>query len=247
MNKATVERCAELVANYEGVLARITKCATSYGRNASEIRLLPVSKYKPAEDILALHEQLNIEHFGENYVQELVSKASTLPKTIKWHFIGALQKNKIKDLAKIENLYMLETASDYAKMKKLNDLRQEGFPKVNILLQINTLNEEQKAGLLYSNKEAIVEVVKQIVSTCPNLVFKGFMTIGSIEESTKTDGSPNKDFQRLVEIRDAVKDLEGVGELELSMGMSNDFEEAIRQGSTQVRVGTAIFGARYTK
>jgi len=223
-----------------------------------EPRLVAVSKLKPAEDVLACYEDSQC-HFGENYVQELVDKAKILPAEIRWHFIGALQSNKCKTLAAIPNLYAVETLDSIKKadlfQKALPDTR--GAP-LNVYIQINTSSEQSKSGLSLiksaSEGSEAVELAKHIVKTCPGLHLQGIMTIGSIEASTSHD--ENEDFDTLRTSRDNLESVlkeEGLekwgedGKLLLSMGMSADFERAIKQGSDSVRVGTGIFGARPPK
>ncbi len=246
--KATAERILELSQNYAKIAARVTAAATKHNRNPNHIKILPVSKWKPASDIQALYDNDNLRHFGENYAQELVEKAQVLPEDIQWHFIGALQSNKIKDVAgKVKNLYSVESLSEEKKIKKLNDSRQPNWPKVNVFLQINTSSEEQKSGLSYDDKEGVLKQVEFITNQCENLIFKGFMTIGSIEQSKRSDSEENQDFKRLVELKQWLAEqlkLANQDDIELSMGMSSDFEEAIRQGTSYVRIGTNIFGAR---
>ncbi|GMM33995.1 hypothetical protein DASC09_013200 [Saccharomycopsis crataegensis] len=248
--KATAQRTQELVGNYDAIGAQVAEACKKYQRPQSQVRVLPVSKFKPANDILALYETKGLRNFGENYVQELVEKSQILPEDIQWHFIGNLQSNKVKHLATVKNLFVIESASGYSKMKKLNDLREESWPITNVYFQINTSDEAQKGGLSYDEVDKIVEEIKNINKSCAKLAFKGFMTIGSVGQSTKHDGSENTDFEKLVNLRKQVAEKLNIeeNELDLSMGMSNDYEEAIRQGTNQVRIGTNIFGARdYSK
>ncbi|VEU21143.1 DEKNAAC102081 [Brettanomyces naardenensis] len=229
----TKERASELLANVESVKARVDEIGKG------KARLVCVSKLKPASDIQALYDA-GYRHFGENYVQELTEKAGILPKDINWHFIGGLQTNKTKDLAKhIDNLYAVETIDTEKKARKLNSTRESvGKPIINVFIQVNTSGEEQKSGISPEDSESLAQI---IIKECPKLHLLGVMTIGSIVESKS--GGPNHDFDRLTEVRDRLQKDLGV-ELEMSMGMSSDYEEAIRQGSTEVRVGSTIFGAR---
>jgi pyridoxal phosphate enzyme (YggS family) len=229
----TKERQAELIHNYSSVLSRIEQTPRPL---SNQVQLIAVSKLKPASDIKALYDY-GVRHFGENYAQELISKAEILPRDIKWHFIGGLQTNKCKDLNKIENLYAVQTVDSLKKCKKLNDSR-EG-EKVNVFVQINTSGEEQKSGLLPDNSE-LKEIVEYLQSS-PNLQLIGLMTIGSFEQSH--DKGDNKEFSVLYNLKTRLDKEYGVN-LQLSMGMSSDFEQATKQGTSFVRVGTDIFGAR---
>ncbi|SGZ48836.1 CIC11C00000000980 [Sungouiella intermedia] len=186
-----------------------------------------------------------VRHFGENYVQELIGKAKELPQDIKWHFIGGLQTGKCKDLGKdIANLYAVETIDALKKCKKLDAARKAAnLPVINVYLQVNTSGEEQKSGYRLNNLEEVYETVNYLTSSdCQHLEFQGLMTIGSFAQST-LDGEVNEDFAKLVEMKE-ILDKKYSTDLKLSMGMSSDFTTAISQGSTSVRVGSSIFGAR---
>ncbi|CAH2354438.1 pyridoxal phosphate homeostasis protein [[Candida] railenensis] len=240
-SQSTSLRAAELEQNYNIILSQVRKLNPS-------VRLVAVSKLKPASDILSLY-NVGVRHFGENYVQELVAKAAELPKDIKWHFIGGLQTGKCKDLAKnIDNLYAVETIDSLKKCKKLDTVRKSvnsnPDSKINIYLQINTSGEEQKSGYAVGDSE-LTETVEYLLSDeCTSLNLEGLMTIGSFESSTSDD--ENSDFKKLVSLKSILDEKYNL-KLELSMGMSNDFQEAIRQGSSSVRVGSSIFGARPPK
>lgn len=232
----TPARRSELAENYHAVLAQVQQAQTK------PVRLVAVSKLKPASDIMALYD-VGVRHFGENYVQELVGKAKELPKDICWHFIGGLQTGKCKDLGKIDNLYAVETVDALKKCKKLEAARAAAkLPVVNVYLQVNTSNEEQKSGYTLENLDEVYETVEYLRTECTALHLEGLMTIGSFAEST-ADGEQNKDFATLCELKQ-ILDAKYDVDLLLSMGMSNDFLTAIKQGSTSVRVGSSIFGAR---
>lgn len=229
----------QLVANYRAVCEQIKRACV----DRPLPRLVAVSKYKPKEDIQTLYDA-GQRHFGENYVQELVEKAHELPKDICWHFIGSLQSNKCKVLAPIANLYAVETLDSESKANKLNSSRESVGALLNVFIQVNSSREEQKSGII--ELKDIIALAKHIESNCKNLKLMGLMTIGSIESSKSTSADENQDFKTLVEFRDQVSQELG-RDLELSMGMSSDYMEAIAQGSTNVRVGSSIFGARKLK
>lgn len=239
MSTIAPERASELKANYEAVKAEIERLVPD---KSNPPRLVVVSKYKPAEDIKALYD-LGHRHFGENYVQELMSKVEALPSDIQWHFIGSLQSNKCKVLAPAKNLYAVETIDSESKCTKLNNARSEGDPKLNVYIQINTSGEEQKSGI--SSVSEVIAIAQHIKEKCPKLNLEGLMTIGSLASST-SGAEENEDFKKLIEYKKEVDAAIGA-DLGLSMGMSNDYAQAIKQGSTNVRVGSAIFGARKTK
>ncbi|KAH8812081.1 YggS family pyridoxal phosphate enzyme [Xylogone sp. PMI_703] len=249
--KITIDplRAKALVANVQAVSKQVAKVAG--GRN---VRLVAVSKLKPASDILALYQSpLGITHFGENYAQELVEKASLLPDGINWHFIGGLQTNKCKPLAStIPNLFCVSSVDTLKKAQALDAGRaiirakQPWLPPLNIHVQVNTSGEESKSGITPGDETT--RLCREIVSTCPNLRLAGLMTIGDIGRSQATgQGLGNEDFQTLKKEKNRLVEELGVEGLELSMGMSADFMGAIVAGSDEVRVGSNIFGTRPPK
>ncbi|KAJ2255945.1 hypothetical protein GGH98_001782, partial [Coemansia sp. RSA 454] len=147
--------------------------------------------------------------------------------------------NKCKALAAIPNLWAVETIDSAAKARKLNDAwtSADNQGLLGVFVQVNTSNEENKGGVERCDVEG---VVKEIIASCAGLCLKGLMTIGSIEGSNKR---PNPDFLALVALRDELKQSTGV-DLELSMGMSDDFVHALELGASNVRVGSKIFGSR---
>ncbi|KAJ4410327.1 hypothetical protein N0V85_003969 [Neurospora sp. IMI 360204] len=249
-------RASALVSQLQGVQDRIL--AVAKGR---PVRLVAVSKLKPANDILALHQapQVKHVHFGENYAQELQQKAELLPRSIKWHFIGGLQTTHCKPLARIPNLFAVSSLDSLKKAQTLNRVRgeliassslsdSEPIEKLNIHVQVNTSGEDAKSGC--SPGQETVDLCKAIVTECPHLNLLGLMTIGAIARSkATTPENENEDFVVLREQRDLVEQELGLenGSLELSMGMSEDFEGAIVMGSGEVRVGSTIFGERGSK
>uniref|UniRef100_A0A2K6C651 Pyridoxal phosphate homeostasis protein n=1 Tax=Macaca nemestrina TaxID=9545 RepID=A0A2K6C651_MACNE len=208
---------------------------------AIQPRLVAVSKTKPADMVIEAYGH-GQRTFGENYVQELLEKASnpkilSLCPEIKWHFIGHLQKQNVNKLMAVPNLFMLETVDSVKLADKVNSSWQKkGSPeRLKVMVQINTSGEESKHGLPPSETIAIVE---HINAKCPSLEFVGLMTIGSFGHDLSQ--GPNPDFQLLLSLRGAVC------KSWLSMGMSVDFP--IEVGSTNVRIGSIIFGERdYSK
>eukprot|EP00750_Incisomonas_marina_P001395 INCI11165.1.p1 GENE.INCI11165.1~~INCI11165.1.p1 ORF type:complete len:239 (+),score=46.14 INCI11165.1:296-1012(+) len=232
---------ATIARNLAKVLGQVKEVCTA-NKVKQVVRLCAVSKTKPVEDLQIAYDA-GQRHFGENYVQELVAKAPVLPKDIQWHFIGNLQSNKCKSVAAIDNLFLVETVDRPSIAKALNKACEKVGRKgpLNVLVQVNTSGEDSKSGA--ETAEEALELVRYIREDCPNLVFKGLMTIGVY------GGDAAPCFERLVSIRDKVLELglfdpETEGQLEMSMGMSGDFPVAIKLGSTNVRVGSSIFGAR---
>jgi len=252
------QRVYQLTSNLASVQHRIATVA-SRSNIEKPIRLVAVSKLKPATDILALYSSPSPHlHFGENYVQELVKKSRLLPQEIRWHFIGGLQSNKAQALAReVKGLWAVESVDSVKKAKLLDkgrgELRSEGvstsYEPLRVFVQINTSGEESKSGLQPDSRE-LVELCKFIRDECPNLTLQGLMTIGAIARSwATTEGNENEDFIHLKTTRDAVAGELGLKSdtLELSMGMSEDFEGAIVMGTDEVRIGRTIFGERSPK
>lgn len=232
MSTYTPERASQLKQAYQVIAEQVNEASPR------PVNLVAVSKLKPASDIQALYDA-GVRHFGENYPNELVEKAEALPKDIKWHFIGALQLGNVNTLVKkIPNLYAIETVDSLKKAKKADSLRL-GLDKIEIYLQYNTSGEEQKLG--FSLVEEVVECVEWLQQEAKNLKLAGLMTIGLFAESKL--GEENADFAALVAVKKSIDEKFGT-DLQLSMGMSHDFVQAIKQGSTNVRVGSLIFGER---
>jgi pyridoxal phosphate enzyme (YggS family) len=261
MATATPARASALLANITAVSARISKATLQAPNPGKPVRLVAVSKLKPASDALALHHSpASQQHFGENYLQELLEKSRLLPPTIKWHFIGGLQSNKCVTLARdVRGLWAVESVDSEKKAKLLDKgwgersaetaatNHEDG--KLRVYVQVNTSGEENKAGV---EPAAAAGLCRYVREQCPRLRLQGVMTIGAIARSRATTvENENEDFICLRETRDrVVRELGLTGEeaeLELSMGMSSDFEGAIALGSDQVRVGTTIFGDRPPK
>ncbi|KAA8515534.1 hypothetical protein F0562_018855 [Nyssa sinensis] len=221
------------------VLHRVQQAAERSGRRSDQIRILAVSKTKPVSLIREVYDAGH-RFFGENYVQEIVEKAPQLPEDIEWHFIGNLQSNKVKPLLTgVPNLDMVESVDD---VKIANHLDRAvaniGRKPLKVFVQVNTSGEVSKYGI---DPSGCVELVKHVSLGCPNLQFCGLMTIGMLDYT-----STPENFKTLANCRSEVCKALGIAEeqCELSMGMSGDFELAIEMGSTNVRIGSTIFGAR---
>ena len=199
----------------------------------SDTTIIAVSKKKPA-DLIEKAYKNGILDFGENYLQEALAKISTLKHLdISWHFIGKIQSNKCKEIAK--NFNWVHTVDRY----KIAKLLSENCPlnkSINVLIQVNIDDEKSKNGI---NESEIYSLAKKIISL-PNLNLKGIMVIPkNTKDSKLTEISFAKTKQIAVELKKSFK-----GVSEISMGMSNDFELAIKNGSTMIRIGTGIFGER---
>mmetsp|Transcript_25227 Transcript_25227/g.42268 ORF Transcript_25227/g.42268 Transcript_25227/m.42268 type:complete len:245 (-) Transcript_25227:163-897(-) len=221
------------------VITRVAAATERAGR-AKPPRLVAVSKTKPKE-LLQEAYAAGQRFFGENYVQELLEKAPELPEDIQWHFIGHLQSNKAKQLVNgVPNLYAVETVESLKLANLLNKAVEsaEWKRQLNVYVQVNTSGEESKFGV---GPEECVNLCKHVHAECQHLNLTGLMTIGMPDYTSRPEN-----FQCLNECRAKVAAELGIEEasLELSMGMSGDFESAIDMGSTNIRVGSTIFGAR---
>ena len=225
-----------LIASWQQVRKQMTQACERAARQADSVTLLAVSKTKPADMIATLAQQ-GQQHFGENYLQEAIEKIDTLkrqPETkgIIWHYIGSIQRNKTRDIA--EHFDWVQTVERDIIAQRLNDQRPAELPPLNVLIQLNIDNEESKSGCLPAQLPDLITAIKGY----DRLQLRGLMIIPAKEG---TDA-----FTRTKQLFDEIK--EAHAELDtwdtLSMGMSGDMTEAIASGSTMVRVGSAIFGAR---
>lgn len=216
-------------------LDSIEQTAIFANRNASDISLLAVSKTKPVEDIRAAYD-VGQRLFGENYVQEGVEKIAELADLtdIEWHYIGPLQSNKTKLVA--EHFDWVQTIDREKIAKRLNEQRPAEKGPLNVCIQVNISGEASKSGI---EPEAIPELANTI-SALPNLCLRGLMAIPAPESD------PEKQKEVFASLQSLYQDLTNSYPTvdTLSMGMSGDMHQAIDNGSTMVRLGTAIFGAR---
>ncbi|GKX60900.1 YggS family pyridoxal phosphate-dependent enzyme [Leminorella grimontii] len=224
--------------NLESVRQRITQCAQECGRDPKEVQLLAVSKTKP---VSAIQEAIDAgqTRFGENYVQEGVEKIQHFAGTpygdaLEWHFIGPLQSNKTRSVA--EHFHWMHTLDREKTARRLNEQRPENMAPLNVLIQINISDEQSKSGISLAE---LPELAAQI-QALPRLRLRGLMTIPAVETS------PERQLATFKLMTDAFNQLrKSYPQVDtLSMGMSDDMTAAIRAGSTMVRIGTAVFGAR---
>ena len=197
----------------------------------SNVKLIAVSKTKPVEDILALYEG-GQKDFGENYVQELVDKHRVLPKDINWHFIGHLQSNKVKQIA--EFVHLIHGVDSYKLLQEINKQALKFNRIVNVLLQVHIASEETKFGLDENELQNIF--ADPDLANLKNVKVIGLMGMASF---TTNERQIANEFKHLSEIKNNYPQL-----TELSMGMSSDYNIAITHGSTMVRIGSLLFGAR---
>ena len=205
--------------------------------------LVAVSKYSPVEDV-ALAYSLGQMDFGENRVADLALKAGSFQfnqrQNVRWHFIGTLQTNKVKELMKIPNLWAIHSVSSKKLLEEI--LRREGEfqgPELNLFFQLNTSKEEEKSG--FDTVEEIAEAIEFLLTKKKsNLICRGLMTMGSIREENFEEAA-RKSFHELREARDYLAEKFNLKDLKLSMGMSQDYKIALEEGADYVRVGSLIF------
>jgi PLP dependent protein len=227
---------SHVARHLDEVRQRIAKAAADASRDASSVTLLAVSKTFPAEDVRAAF-NAGQRAFGENYVQESVAKIAELAdlrSEIEWHFIGPLQSNKTKVVA--ENFDWVHSVDRLKIAERLSDQRPDGMPRLNVCLQINVSGEDSKSGVAPGDASALARQIAAL----PRLRLRGLMAIPEPAGTLDEQRAPHR---RLREILDTLR-ADGLELDTLSMGMSADIEAAILEGSTMVRIGTAIFGAR---
>jgi len=225
-----------LIDNWQQVSKQMKQVCDHADRQAENIKLLAVSKTKPTDMIATLAKQ-GQRDFGENYLQEAIGKITTLKRqpvgeSIVWHYIGSIQRNKTRDIA--EHFDWVQTVERDIIAKRLNDQRPADLPPLNVLIQLNIDNEDSKSGCLPAQLPELITAIKGY----ERLQLRGLMIIPA---KANTDA-----FARTKQLFEKVKaDYPELSRWDtLSMGMSGDMAEAIENGTTMVRVGTAIFGQR---
>lgn len=227
----------DLKANLSNVKTQIQQLSLRYNRPPGEIKLLAVSKTFPAERIREVYD-LGQRAFGENYVDEALDKINTLPDLdIEWHYIGPIQSNKTRKIA--ENFHWLHSLASEKHARRLSTQRPADMPPLNVCIQVNVSHESSKSGINDEEVSALATMVQDL----PGLCLRGIMGIPAktpnIEQQRQAFSSLAKMYKRLRATYENVDTL--------SMGMTGDMEAAIAEGSTILRIGTAIFGARKTK
>ncbi len=223
-----------LQARLEAIRERIGRAAARAGRDPGEITLIAVTKTLPEGAVRAAY-QLGIRDFGENRVQELVAKKQALSDIeIRWHLIGHLQSNKVRQVCR--EVVLIHSVDSFHLAERIDEHASKDAPPVEVLLQVNTSGEPTKFGVQPEEARAIAERIHHL----PSVRLRGLMTLGPL---TEDEGAIRESFHLLRRLRDALRDLLAPDAI-LSMGMSGDFEIAIEEGATHVRVGTALFGPR---
>lgn len=226
--------------NLEIIEKNICDACKKAGRSRDEVTLIAVSKTKPIEDLQAVYD-LNIRNFGENKVQELKDKIEVMPSDMKWHMIGHLQRNKVKYIiGKVELIHSVDSlrlAEEISKQAKKNDVIAD------ILVEVNIGDEESKFGI---STENVIELVKEIAKL-ENISVKGLMCVAPYV----VDSEENRPlFHKIKDLSIDImaEKIDNVSMSILSMGMSNDYQVAIEEGATMVRIGSNLFGKRdYSK
>ena len=225
-----------LSENLRDVEKRIEEACKRSNRDPKEVTLIAVSKTKPVEMLQEVYDA-GARNFGENKVQEIMDKYDHLPQDIHWYMIGHLQRNKVKYIVdkvqmihSVDSLRLAETIDKEAKKKNVT---------VPILIEVNVAEEDSKFGLSLEEVTALAEEISKL----SNVRVCGLMTVAPFVEDPEENREVFRSLKKLsVDI--AAKNINNVTMSVLSMGMTNDFEVAVEEGATMVRVGTAIFGAR---
>jgi len=211
-------------ANLHAIQDDVNRACDSVAREPSSVTLIAVSKTQPVEAIKALYD-LGVRDFGESRLQEAIPKIESLPNDIRWHFIGTLQSNKAKRAA--QSFDLIHTLHNEGQLREVDKAARN----VDGFIEVNVANESQKSGLPLEMLDGFAAKVLQ----SPSVHFRGLMTIGPAVDD------PEKMRPYFRALREANTRLGGDW---LSMGMSGDYFVAIQEGSTHIRVGTALFGAR---
>jgi pyridoxal phosphate enzyme (YggS family) len=234
--KHTKEAFKMLTENVLEVEKKIQAACDRAGRSRDEVTLIAVSKTKPVSDIEEVL-TTGIRDFGENKVQELTDKYAVLPTDIRWHMIGHLQRNKVKYI--IDKVAMIHSVDSLRLAEQIEQEAYKANTTVDVLIEVNVAEEASKFG---TTCEASIELVKA-VARLPHLHVKGLMTIAPFTDDPEENRIYFKKLKQLsVDIKS--KSIDNVCMDELSMGMTGDYEVAIEEGATMVRVGTGIFGER---
>lgn len=225
-----------LKENYDLVLNKVKRACERAGRDEKDVTLIAVSKTKPVEMLQEVYDY-GCRDFGENKVQEIMDKYDKLPNDIRWHMIGHLQTNKVKYI--VDKVYMIHSVDSIKLAKEISKEAVKKNVTVKILLEVNVAQEETKFGMM---SDEVKEFYNEVIDL-PGLKVCGLMTIAPYVE----DSEENRQYfvklrQLMVDMTEEKNDNKDVGEL--SMGMTGDYEVAIEEGATYVRVGTGIFGER---
>lgn len=222
--------------NIEAVETEITEACERAGRNRSEVTLIAVSKTKPVEMLQEAY-AAGARDFGENRVQELMEKMPSMPKDVRWHMIGHLQRNKVKYI--VGKVWMIHSVDSLELAEEISKEAVKRQVTVRILLEVNVAEEESKFGVTVHEAVSLSEAVAKL----PGIQIEGLMTIAPYVENQEENRIYFRKLKQLsVDIYS--KNIDNVSMNVLSMGMTGDYSVAVEEGATCVRVGTGIFGER---
>jgi len=223
--------------NLDNIWKQIESACNKSGRHLNEITLVGVTKTF-SSDVIMEAVKHKLFDLGESKVQELIAKKADIPDTVRWHFIGHLQKNKVKHIA--DFIHLIHSVDSLELAKEIDRQAKKFQRQIPALIEINISDEETKFGIESENTYQLVKEISQL----ENIKVQGLMTIGNYYEDMELSRT---NFKKLKSIFEELKklDLNNVEMKHLSMGMSHDFPVAIEEGATMVRIGTALFGERY--
>lgn len=222
-----------MTAPLSSLLSTIRSLETKYHRTPNSVKLLAASKAQSSEKILTLYQE-GQRVFGENYLQEAIAKMPELPNDIEWHFIGPIQSNKTRKIA--EHFSWVHSVSSLYIAKRLNDQRPLNLAPLNICIEVNISEENTKSGVMQNE---LLSLAKECL-LLPQLTLRGLMCIPAPSTDLLTQ---RKSFHAVSALFESLRN-DGINIDTLSMGMSDDLEAAIAEGSTMIRVGRALFGER---
>ena len=222
--------------NIKAVEDRIAAECQKAGRDPEDVTLIAVSKTKPVEMLREAYEY-GCRDFGENKVQELLDKYEEMPRDIRWHMIGHLQRNKVKYI--VDKVYLIHSVDS---LRLAEEISKEAVKKnvcMNILVEVNVANEETKFGTTCEEVKQLVQDIAKL----PNICVKGLMTIAPFVENAEKNRPFFSNLKKIsVDIME--ENIDNITMENLSMGMTGDYTVAVSEGATYVRVGTGIFGVR---
>lgn len=222
--------------NIESVNKKIESACTKSGRDVSKVTLISVSKTKPLSMLKEAYDA-GSRDFGENKVQELIDKIPNMPGDVNWHMIGHLQRNKVKYI--VGKVYLIHSVDSFRLAEEISKEALKQNVTVNILIEVNVAGEDSKFG---TTCDEVTDLIIRI-SRLPGIRIKGLMTIAPYTDDAETNRVYFKKLKQLsVDIGN--KNIDNVSMGVLSMGMTGDYEVAVEEGATYVRVGTGIFGER---
>lgn len=222
--------------NLSRIEEKLQESCVKAGRNREDITLINVSKTKPVELLLEAY-ACGTRDFGENKVQEILDKYDKLPNDVRWHMIGHLQRNKVKYI--VDKVYMIHSVDSLRLAEEISKEAVKKQVEVKILIEVNVAEESTKFGI---TTEETIQLVRD-VAKLPNISIEGLMTIAPFVENPEEN---RHYFAKLRELSVDItkKNIDNVSIGVLSMGMTGDYQVAIEEGATMIRVGTGIFGER---